>query len=134
MTLDRFASRKLFRVVLLGASFYATLFSFAAWAQEVSDAMLATDYTECMSNCLEFDGRFQCEILCGCSMDRFQSELDVASYAALSEQMIKDELTPESRAFLDETAVMCVAELDRLMEQMGLVMPPGEEPPENPEN
>jgi len=130
MALDRFPSRKLFRVVLLSAALYAPV----AWAQEVSDAMLATDYTECMSNCLEFDGRFQCEILCGCAMDRFQSELDVASYEALSEQMAGDTVSPESQAFLDETGAICVAELDRLMEEIGLVMPPEENQPENPEN
>lgn len=123
-----FNPRPLFRAALLGASLYAP----ALAAQELTEELLAVDYTNCMTNCLDFSGRLQCEILCGCSMDRFRAELDVPAYASLSEQMAKDELTPESRAFLDETAVICVAEMDRLMEEMGLVMPPEAEE-ESPE-
>lgn len=119
-------------VPLIGIIFYTQ----AGLAEELTDELLAVDYTECMTGCLEYDGKMQCEILCGCAMEHFQSKFDAASYAALQEEMASDAMSPESRAFLDETAAQCVAELDRLMEEMGLVLPPEEEgaAPQSPEN
>lgn len=94
-----------------------------ASAQDIPEDMLLVDYANCMKNCLESEGQMTCEVLCGCTMSRFRSELDMDSYSALLEEMNRDEISPDNRAFLDETAQMCVAELDRLMGEMGLEEP-----------
>ena len=115
----RFPLASLFRTMLVGAVFSVS----AAAAEEIPEDLLVMDYFRCMEGCLDVSGQTSCEILCGCSMSRFRAELDLETYTALLEQMSSDEVTPENRTFLDETANMCVAELDRLFEESLLDMP-----------
>jgi len=96
----------------------------AAEAEEIPEDMLLMDYANCMQGCLGVEGRTACEILCGCSVSRFRSELDFKAYDVLTREMMRNEVSPESRAFLDETGEICVAEMDRLMEQFALETPP----------
>jgi len=96
----------------------------AAQAEEIPEDMLLMDYANCMQGCLAVEGRTACEILCGCSVSRFRSELDMEAYDILSREMIRDEVSPENRAFLNETGEICVAEMDRLLAQFALEAPP----------
>lgn len=119
------------RVTLLAAFFTAP----AALAEEIPEEMLLMDYANCMQGCLAYEGQTACEILCGCSMSRFRSELDLEAYDILAREMIRDEVSPENRAFLDQTGQICVAEMDRIMEQFTLEAPPEDRllPPEDGE-
>lgn len=121
-----FSFFKLFRAALLGAVFFAP----AALAEEPPEDLLITDFANCMQGCMDHESQIACEILCGCAMERFRSELDYDGYVTLSQQMGKNEISPESQAFLNETGAICVAELDRLMGEMGLAMPPETAPAE----
>ena len=108
-----------FRAALLGA-----VFSFSsAVAEEIPEDMLVLDYSKCMQGCLTKAGQTSCEVLCGCSVSRFRSNLDLAAYNELLSQMNRDQVTPENRKFLDETALLCVAELDLLVEESLLEVP-----------
>ena len=112
MTKNKYSLSNLFRATLLGA-----VFSFsAAVAEEIPEDMLVLDYSKCMQGCLNATGQTSCEVLCGCSMSRFRSNLDLAAYNDLFSQMSRDEVSPENRKCLDETATVCVAELDQLIE------------------
>ena len=93
-------------------------------AQEVPEDELVLAFSNCMTGCSEFEGRFGCEVLCGCTVERFKVELKEEEYLALLDQMNTDTVTPENRAFLDETAFLCVAEMDNLKEQYGIEDPP----------
>jgi hypothetical protein len=119
------------RTAIVGAVFYGS----AAAAEEIPEEMLLMDYANCMQGCLAYEGQTACEILCGCSMSRFRSELDLEAYDILAREMIRDEVSPENRAFLDQTGQICVAEMDRIMEQFALEAPPEDRlpPPEDGE-
>ena len=91
-----------------------------AVAEEIPEEMLLMDYANCMQGCLEVEGQTSCEILCGCSASRFRETLDLDAYNVLMVEMVRDDVSAENRAFLDETGEICVAELDRLMEQYAL--------------
>jgi len=107
---------RLIRPALMAAFFIGPM----AVAEEIPEEMLLMDYANCMQGCLEVEGQTACEILCGCSANRFRAELDLDAYNTLMVEMVRDEVSPENRAFLDETGEICVAELDRLMEQYAL--------------
>ena len=122
-------------------SFIKTLAAFAAVvflniglssAQNIPEESLIVDYTNCMTGCMDFESKLGCEILCGCTMKRFEEALTEEQYIALYDQISQDEVNPENRAFLDETAQMCVAEMDRLLAEFALDPPPEEliTPPE----
>ncbi len=108
------------------AVFCAALFfqGAIAAAQEISNDSLLVDYSNCMTGCLDYEGELGCEVLCGCTVERFKSELDQDQYIALFDQLSQNEVSPENRAFLDETANLCVAEMDRLLAEFGLDSPP----------
>ena len=119
------------RTAIIGAVFYGP----AALAGEIPEEMLLMDYANCMQGCLAYEGQTACEILCGCSISRFRSELDPEAYDILTREIIRDEVSPENRAFLDQTGQICVAEMDRIMEQFALEAPPQDRlpPPEDGE-
>ena len=129
MTATVFAFFRFLRAVFLGAVFFVPI----ALAEEPPEDLLITDFANCMQGCMDHESQIACEILCGCAMERFRSELDYDGYVTLSEQMGKNEISSESQAFLDETGAICVAELDRLMGEMGLAMPPEAAPAEDKE-
>lgn len=115
----RFPLAGLFRSLLVGFVFSIS----GAAADEIPEDLLMMDYYQCMEGCLDVSGQTSCEILCGCSMSQFRSNLDAEGYNELLGQMSRDEVTPENRTFLDDTANLCVAELDRLFEESLLDMP-----------
>lgn len=106
-----------------------------AFAEEIPEEALMVDYTNCMTGCSEFEGPLGCEILCGCTVERFKVALNEETYNLLQDQLGKNEVSVENRAFLDETAFLCVAEMDELMAEFGLEVPPEGElllpPPED---
>ncbi len=119
-------------------SFFVILlfvFEAHAFAEDIPEDALMVDFTNCMTGCSDFEGAFGCEILCGCTVERFKVALNEKTYNILQDQIGKGEITPENRAFLDETANICVAEMDRIMaeffpeipEEGGRLPPPPEE-------
>lgn len=121
--------KTLIRTTIMGAVFYGP----AALAGEIPEEMLLMDYANCMQGCLAYEGQTACEILCGCSISRFRSELSPEAYDILAREIIRDEVSPENRAFLDQTGQICVAEMDRIMEQFALEAPPQDQlaPPQD---
>ncbi len=118
--------KTLIRTAIMGAVFYGSV----AAAEEISEDALIIDYANCMQGCLDVAGQTSCEILCGCSMSRFRAELDQEAYDILSQQMNNNKVDQANRAFLDQTAEMCVAEMDAIMgkplempEEEGLPVP-----------
>ena len=98
-----------------------------AFAEEIPEEALMVDYTNCMTGCSEFEGPLGCEVLCGCTVERFKVALNEETYNLLQDQLGKDEISPENRAFLDETANLCVAEMDRIMAEFFLDVPEEED-------
>lgn len=127
--------KKTFSFLRFPSAFLAVLFFNLglAGAENIPEESLIVDYTNCMTGCMEYEGKLGCEILCGCTMERFEEALNKEQYIALYDQISQDEVSPENRAFLDETANMCVAEMDRILAEFNLATPPEEisEPPED---
>ena len=106
---------------IVRSTLLATVFSVPiVMAEEIPEDMLLMDYTDCMQGCLDQAGNTACEILCGCSVNRFRAELDFEAYDLMIREMLKDEVSSENREFLDETGKICVAEMDRLMTEFAL--------------
>lgn len=95
-----------------------------AFAEEIPEDALMIDYANCMTGCKDFEGQFGCEVLCGCTVERFKTALNEETYALLKDQIAKNEVSEENRDFLDETAFLCVAEMDELKAEYGLEAPP----------
>lgn len=94
-----------------------------AFAAEIPEDALVIDYANCMTGCTEYEGQLGCEVLCGCTMQRFQDALTEEKYLVLKEELANNEVSLENRIFLDETANMCVAEMDRIMAEFFLDIP-----------
>lgn len=94
-----------------------------AYAAEIPEDNLMIDYANCMTGCVEYEGQLGCEVLCGCTMQRFQDALTEEKYLVLKEEIANNEVSLENRTFLDETANMCVAEMDRILAEFFLDVP-----------
>jgi len=102
---------KLFRSLALAAGLAAS----PAFAEDIPLELLAQDYANCMQGCLSVDDKPVCDILCSCAVQRFRTALDFTAYNILSAEMARDELSPENRAFLDDTGKICESELNRAL-------------------
>ncbi len=102
-----------------------------AFAEDIPEEALIIDYTNCMTGCMEFEGQLACEVLCGCTVERFKTGLNEETYNLLQDELGKGEISLENRIFLDETANICVAEMDQIMAEFMLEIPPegGKLPP-----
>ena len=111
---------------------YLTAISLAFWvsapvlAQDSVaelEMLLAQEKAQCKSECrAASNGEMVCEVICGCTMKRFSNELNLEEYKALKQEIDSENLSEESARFLDQTAAVCVLELDRMMQN--LEMPP----------
>jgi len=119
-------TQKLSRIFkVLGAFLALGLFNIqTSPAEEISEDNLVVDFANCMTGCLEYEGRFGCEILCGCTVEHFRSTLNEEQYIALYDELSRDEVSPENRAFLDGIANTCVAEMDEILAEYDLATPP----------
>ncbi len=91
--------------------------SCAAFAQEVlqiPDVYLAVDHRECMTGCVPGYGENTCKPLCDCTVSQFKEKLTFDQYKDLRIQLSRNDILPEMRKFLDETANYCIAEIDRM--------------------
>lgn len=94
----------------------------AAFAQEsvrVPDVYLAVDHRDCMTGCVPGFGEETCKPLCDCTVSQFKEKLTFDQYKDMRIQISRNELTPEVRAFLDQTAQYCTAELDKMGVEVG---------------
>ena len=98
----------------------------AAFAQEslkVPDVYLAVDHRDCMTGCVPGFGEETCKPLCDCTVREFKEKLTFDQYKDMRIQISRNELTPEVRAFLDQTAQYCTAELDKMNVEVGKTDP-----------
>ena len=94
----------------------------AAFAQEslkVPDVYLAVDHRDCMTGCVPGFGEETCKPSCDCTVSQFKEKLTFDQYKDMRIQISRNELTPEVRAFLDQTAQYCTAELDKMGVEVG---------------
>ena len=82
-----------------------------AFAADIRNDMLKRDHERCILGCVLGNDPAVCQVLCDCSVRRF-SELDQATYTRLRIDMNSGRITEDSRAWLDDTARICAAEVD----------------------
>lgn len=91
--------------------------SCAAFAQEslkIPDVYLAVDHKDCMTGCVPGYGETTCKPLCDCTVNQFKEKLSFDQYKDLRVQLSRNDVLPDMRKFLDETANYCTAEIDRM--------------------
>ena len=79
-------------------------------AQEpIPEASLKANLDECLTECRANNAEQVCQTLCGCTIDRFRQNLNLADYLKLLTEMKSGELSPSVQSFLNETGRICGA-------------------------
>lgn len=94
----------------------AIVFSSIAMAQSIPDEELATVKSDCVKKCTEAQQEaLTCDVLCSCVSNRFQTELNFDEFKAILKEMDNQRFRPETKRFLDETGLVCTAELGNIL-------------------
>ena len=98
-------------VVLFSMFFTSTVLS-----QSIPSDELAIVKSDCIQKCTEAEQEsLTCDILCSCVSNRFQSELKYSDFQAILKEMDSGNFTPSIKRFLDETGLVCTAELGNVL-------------------
>jgi len=91
-----------------------------AAAQAIPQSLLDADKQECLGDCrVSGSGELVCQTLCSCSIGHFQTDLDLTAYQKLKAELERNELSIETKSFIEEVSAACVVELNNLLQQMG---------------
>lgn len=90
----------------------ALSFGSAALANEKARKdMLARDHQKCVLGCAMNNDGEVCQVLCDCTVDKF-ADLAFSDYVRLQIELNSDHVTDDHRAYLDDMALSCAAEVD----------------------
>jgi hypothetical protein len=106
-----------FSFVAAAVTLALLLLNTPAFAQAIPAEMLATDRAEFFEGCREReDDELVCQILADCTTRHFENDMDLAMYISMREQFDAKAVANDLRTYLDQVAVICMAELETALE------------------